>query len=232
MGWPFAGVFAPLSDRSVEVMFQDGSAKLIQLSVIELGDLRVQSGRLLACDPFVAMPQGVVADVPAGNYRTRVTVADVSRAQDRSHLREAYLSVVISNAPSISRSVIVPHGKLAPQAPEFYGVAVDAGTVAFVDEENARNLMPSGDVYNEVFDSGRADSWFNQMDSESPLPKGYANIRLPLAKNGENIVIAHSGWGDGFYPVLATYDELGRLTGVHIDLQVIGDFREGGPASA
>jgi hypothetical protein len=35
---------------------------------------------------------------------------------------------------------------------------------------------------------------------------------------------AHSGWGDGFYPVIGTYDDRGRLAGVHIDLQVVGDF--------
>jgi hypothetical protein len=43
---------------------------------------------------------------------------------------------------------------------------------------------------------------------------------MPLASNGENVVLSHSGWGDGFYPVLASYAADGTLLGIHIDLLV------------
>jgi hypothetical protein len=62
------------------------------------------------------------------------------------------------------------------------------------------------------------------MDAPAPLPAGYANITLPLAADGENLVLSHSGWGDGFYPVVGSWDGDGRLLAVHIDLQVVGDF--------
>jgi hypothetical protein len=52
------------------------------------------------------------------------------------------------------------------------------------------------------------------------------NVPLPSAPNDENIVICSSGWGDGVYPVIGTYDVHGNLTGVHIDLQVVGDFTD------
>lgn len=40
------------------------------------------------------------------------------------------------------------------------------------------------------------------------------------AAGGENLVLTHSGWGDGFYPVITTHDAEGRLLGVHLDLLV------------
>ncbi|MGI5128701.1 DUF4241 domain-containing protein [Pseudonocardia sp. CA-107938] len=59
------------------------------------------------------------------------------------------------------------------------------------------------------------------MDSPEHLMEGCANIELPLATAGENVVLAHSGWGDGVFPVLCTVDADGRLLAVHIDLLVV-----------
>jgi hypothetical protein len=226
MSWPLSGVFSPLAEGSVQVFLSDGTTKSYRLQILELGRLSVPSGRLLACDPFVTMPEGVIVEIPPGVYMVKVTIADVSKEQDGSHLREAYLSLLISDRAFASFGPTVNPGEAPPPPDQFYGVPVDAGTVAFVDEVSARTLMPEGDVYDDIYDSGRPDSWFNQMDSDTPLPSGYANIRLPLAQHDENIIISHSGWGDGHYPVIATHDRSGQLIGVHIDLGVVGDFRK------
>ena len=58
------------------------------------------------------------------------------------------------------------------------------------------------------------------MDSAEHLVAGCANIVMPLATAGENVILSHSGWGDGLYPVVGSYDATGRLLAVHIDLQV------------
>jgi len=34
-------------------------------------------------------------------------------------------------------------------------------------------------------------------------------------------VIVHSGWGDGAYPVVGSFDGSDRLVAVHIDFQVV-----------
>jgi hypothetical protein len=230
MAWPLSGVFSPLAERSAQVFLSDGTRRSYRLEVLELGALSVPSGRLLACDPFVTMPEGVIVEIPPGVYPVKVTIADVSDEQDASHLREAYLSLLISDETFDSYGPTVAPGEDPPPPDQFYGVPVDAGTVAFVDEICARTLMPEGDVHHDIFDSGRPDSWFNQMDSDAPLPGGYANIRLPLAQHDENIILSHSGWGDGHYPVIATRDKKGQLIGVHIDLGVVGDFRESAAA--
>jgi hypothetical protein len=221
--WPFSGPFAPAHEGVVEVIEPKG-VHAWRLRVLDLGLLRVPSGKLLACDPFAGMPDGVIADVPKGDYPVKVSIADVSDAQDGSHNREAYLSVVIASGEAASHRPVVPPKEKLLLPDHFYGVNVDAGTVAFVDAEAVRKLMPKGNWYNELFENGRGDSWFAQMDSDSPLPKGYANIVLPLARHGENLILAHSGWGDGFYPVIGVYDSNRRLLSVHVDLQVVGEY--------
>ncbi|MBC7594442.1 MAG: DUF4241 domain-containing protein [Kineosporiaceae bacterium] len=201
--------------------------KRATLSVQDLGILRVPSGMLGACDPFVYLDESVIVPIPPGDYPVRVTIADVSTDQDGSHLREAYLSVVLSAAES--RLVVPASGPNGPPpTDQFFGVGVDAGTVAFVDAEAVLRCMPedTSSWYDQVFDSGNPDSWFSVMDSDAPHIRGAANLVMPRAALGENVVLTHSGWGDGFYPLLETRSSDGWLTGIHIDLQVVGLFEE------
>jgi hypothetical protein len=45
---------------------------------------------------------------------------------------------------------------------------------------------------------------------------------MPLAGAGENVILSHSGWGDGLFPVVRTLDARGNVLGLHIDLLVVG----------
>ena len=209
------------------------AGKPYALSVVTCGLLKLPSGQLVACDPFAGLQpkNNLFVQVPPGSYEVKVTLADVSDALDGSHIREAYATLIIDPiAQELRRRIItpLPDGKTAP--PEiaadgtYYGFPVDAGTACFVDNQAIATSMPDGDWYNEVFDNGTPDSWFSLMDHSKSLRDGIANIVLPLAKNGENIVICHSGWGDGRYPVIGSYDEKDRLIAIHIDFMVV--FRD------
>ena len=152
--------------------------------VVELGTLRVPSGRLEASDPFVGLGQGLVFAVPPGDYPVAVTIADVSDAQNGSHLRETYLSVRLAEGAVARVEFLVPDGREAPESDdEYYGVPVDAGTVGFADAEAVARCMPedASSWYGEVFDTGRDDSWFALMDSGEHHVDGAANVVMPLA---------------------------------------------------
>ena len=198
-----------------------------KLTVHDLGVLQVPSGRVGACDPFVDLDDPVVVQLPPGAYSVRVTVADVSDEQDGSHMREAYLSLVMSEAtPVLIEAAHSIDG--APPEREACGVGVDAGTVAFVDAAAVSYCMPEDGStwYDTVFDNGKDTSWFAVMDADTPLAAGLANVVMPLAPNGENVILAHSGWGDGFYPLFQTKDAQGNVIALHIDLLVVGKFAD------
>lgn len=193
----------------------------LRLAVHDLGEIVLPSGRLEASDPFTLLGEGLVVQVEPGRYPVRVTVADVSDEQDGSHLREAYLSVVLAEGEVAAVEPVVPEGADGPpEAGAAYGVPVDAGTVAFADADAVARLMPDGDWYDEVFDDGTDTSWFALTDSPDHLREGSANILLPGAQEGENVVLSHSGWGDGFYPLVRTVAADGTVLGLHLDLLV------------
>jgi len=182
-------------------------ADTVPLSVVDLGVLRVPSGRVEACDPFVTLGDGPVFEVEPGDYPVRVTVADV----------EAYLSLVLADGEPASVEAAQPvRGRGI--------VCVDAGAVAFVDHHAVATAMPPQDDWYDVFDSGEPDSWFSLMDSPDHYRRGAANIVMPRAGAGENVVLSYSGWGDGVYPVMLTRDADGAPLGLHIDLGVVGEF--------
>jgi hypothetical protein len=183
---------------------------------------------LVACDPFAFLQRQSNPHVlvPPGRYRVTVTLADVSAALDRSHIREAYATVRLADGQDTYRRALAlaRDGEPRPEltGDNFIGFLVDAGTACFVDELAVATCMPeSDDWYNDVFDNARDDCWFKTMDNPNHIRDGLANVPLPLARQGENIVIIHSGWGDGTYPVVGSFDDAGRLLAVHIDFGVI-----------
>lgn len=201
------------------------------LWVIDCGLLGVPSGRLVACDPFAVLEPSDNEHVlvPPGRYPVSVTVADVSKNLDRSEIREAYATVRIAAGTDSYRRVLQLARTGEPRVPltedASTGFGVDSGTACFVDDEAVENCMPKDvDWYETLFDNGRPDSWFAQMDDPNHIQFGLANITLPLAPNGENIILIHSGWGDGVYPVVGSFDANDQLLAVHIDFFLLSNL--------
>ncbi|WP_435300431.1 DUF4241 domain-containing protein [Timonella sp. A28] len=183
------------------------------LRVLPLGDIQLPSGQVQACDPFVMLGDGPIFATPQGSFPVYATIADVSNEQNGSHERVAYLSVVFAEEAAAKVAYAESTEEAAPEG-MFYGVDVDAGTVSFIDHA----VVPEN-----VYDICDTEDWFDPMDSEDHLEDGVANIPVAFAHNNENIVLSHSGWGDGTYPVLATYNAAGTLLALHIDLYVVGE---------
>jgi hypothetical protein len=229
MDWPPGGdedKYGPwlaLADGA-ELRAADGA--VWRLSVVDCGELVLPTGRLGACDPFSDLersPEDPSVEVPPGSYPVRVTLADVSGKGDGSHIREAYASLLLGGDPEVRRAYL-------------FGFGVDAGTACLVDAGTVMSAMPprergSGpddwrDSWDAVFTGygqrrAKRGSWVDRMDDRGHIRDGIANVVLPLARAGENIILIHSGWGDGGYPVVGGYDAAGTLVAVHVDLFVV-----------
>jgi len=201
----------------------------IELSTVPCGKLKLPSGKLIVCDPFAGMSkaENSFINIPPGEYEVIVTLADVSPNLDGSHFREAYASLIIdSSASESSREFLelTQNGEQSNQPlkdDEFFGYGVDAGTSCFADAETIEQDMPDQDTWYEgLFEHDGGNSWFNQMDDDKLIRNGIANIPLSM-NNGNNLILFHSGWGDGFYPVVGSYDSSGRVIAVHTDFYVV-----------
>ncbi|MEZ4460898.1 MAG: DUF4241 domain-containing protein [bacterium] len=181
-------------------------ARWASLSVHELGSLTLTSGQLGACDPFVFLdgcPSFV--EVEPGTYPVFVTIADIEG--DAPDWVEAYVTLRLD--PDATE---VRHERLDE------GFGVDAGTACFVDAQAAAEAMAGDHDWESVVEG--PGGWFERVDDPQHFRPGLANVCLPGQPNA-NIVLCHSGWGDGFYDVVLGYDAHDRLVNVHIDFAVV-----------
>lgn len=206
----------------------------IKLDTISCGKLTLSSGKLMVCDPFTGMSKSdnSFIKVPPGEYEVIVTLADVSSNLDGTHIREAYASLIIDqNSLEHSRKFIelTKNGKASNQPlknDEFYGYSVDTGTSCFADAETINQYMPDEETWYEgLFENNDSHCWFDQMDDETLIRNGIANISLPL-NDDSNLILFHSGWGDGVYPIVGGYDSSGRLIAVHTDFFVVRSLED------
>ena len=222
--WPNGPTWGALKDGAT-IQTEDGPR---YLWTVACGELAVPSGRLVACDPFVFLSPSDTPFIvtPRGRFPVVVTLADVSEKQNRSHIREAYASITFSNGVEAYRKSVplatAGQKRPEPKGDEFVGFGVDAGTACFVDESVIGPCMPDPKTwYESLFESERKDCWFRRMDDPAHIREGIANITLPLAIKGENLILFHSGWGDGCYPVIGSFDSAGQLIAAHIDFFVV-----------
>ena len=219
--WPNDAGWRARAD-GVVVATEEGET--VHLSVVACGTLDLPSGRLVIADPFAALQHtgNAYVDVPPGSYPVEVTLADVSGKDDGSHIREAYVSVLLSSEPEVVRRPLTPSPRGTVDRElgheEYVGFGVDSGSGCLVDAASLATAMPPEDEWSQVFDDGTERSWFALMDAVGNPHAGLANVVLPLAKNEENIVLFQTGWGDGYYAIVGGFDAAGRLVAVHVDL--------------
>ncbi len=186
---------------------------LYRLRVVDCGEIVLPSGRLAICDPFVGMRRGGNPQValPPGRYRVRATLADVSGGNTLC----AYASLLLTSAPDLPSSETRRDLLIS-------GFPVDSGTACFVDDEAlVHGMPPEEDWYAGLFENGEPGSWFARKEDPGHILEGIANVPLPLGRNGWNLILFPSGWGDGVYPVVGGYDAQGHLVAVHVDFAVV-----------
>jgi hypothetical protein len=185
----------------------------VNIHSIHLGKLNVPSGKLAASDPYAGIDYPLVFDIPAGSYDVYGTVADVSPEQNKSHYRECYLTVKISDKESVKNIYATPlDAEPITEPGYYYGIPVDAGMVAFHDAVGTEHLLESEE------DVETYELFEEVLVEQDDITYGIFNF----SDSDGSLVFSHSGWGDGHYPVIATLDGDGNLTGYHIDLQVVG----------
>lgn len=221
--------------RAGEVLLPDGQPATLE--VHELGHLRVPSGRLGICDPVWLQTPGVLS-IPPGDHRVVATIARVPEHYDLAEQRPGYLSLVLSDRPTASvHPAVFEEDSIGTRAQGARGIEGAAGhfgvdtsrtsSVAMVDAAAIVPGMPRDPDtwFDTVLSPAGAPGWFGRMDTEAEGPRGSLLTELPEALDGENIALLIAR-RERRFPVLETRDAEGAITGIHIDLLVIGELSE------
>lgn len=208
-----------------------------ELVVEDLGLLQVRSG-CLAVAYTTLLDAPLVLQIPPGSHRVLRTTAIVDETYDWVTRRDAYVSIILSDEETVTLEPAALEttdpAALADALIEvegngtFYGVeTLELGALTVVDANEIFRGMPVDPAtwYDEVISPNDGTGWFDLMDTEENGPFASANVELPRGFNGVN-AITFAARDNQLSPLIASRDAAGQLTGIHIDMLVIGELSE------
>lgn len=220
----------PTSKIDYDFYFNTDQHGDIKLSVLTLGNLHVSSGQIVACDPLVNLgdTSPFTRQIPAGHYPVKIVVAETPDMGERYALAKLELSAKNAVRWELAYTCDVENKVAALKDDEYFGFPVDAGLGCFCDQQaqlayakfsaDFRAKNPESNIYDDYF---AAEFKKNASNQDDPNDIGdWLNYTIPNTQH--NVIMFHSGFGDGYYPSYWGLDTDGQLTALMIDFQVFG----------
>ncbi len=175
-----------------------------------IGDLKLPTGRIVACDPMVEpdLPPFAVT-VPPGAWPVGVTIA---HAPDDQRIAAAWIRV--SAAAPVRWVPAQRAGRPEREAPAY---GVDSGTGGFVSAEGAA-------VFATQLDDESIEAFQSALEADYVPTRECAVV--PIAgTDGLNIAAFSSGLGDGAYTSFWGYDADDGLVCLLTDFRIVEPAR-------
>lgn len=207
--------FTQAVHSNFELAFTDGyvfkEAKVqIPVRVVKIGDLRVHSGRISACDPGLIDPSALdsctfTRKVPSGDHPAFISIVTVGP----DHERVACSKVQFTNDKVVRWELALCKGqRLEDLEPNrTFGYGVDCGTGCFADPETIKAIGVN-------YDEETTNRLWEDMDANGGE---WGSLTYPEG----NIIAFHSGWGDGVYSSYFGVNSLGEPVCLATDFDVL-----------
>lgn len=208
----------------LESYFTQNKIGEMAVDTLEIGDVSLPTGEILACDPLVELGEAkaYIQKTPVGKYSVRIAVVPSEDYGDRYACVKVEFS---KNNPVVYELAVTGEEEKMDEAAEdeYYGFGVDAGMGCVADKKSQDEYIK---YWNKLEEDGEADNPYDDIfeellsESAKQFPKyqrtggDWANWTIPDTEL--NIPIFASGWGDGYYPCYFGYDEKGELCGFYI----------------
>ncbi len=197
-----------------------GKPHRYRIKVKTLGDLRLVSGRLVACDPLTSPETGPFGETfPPGSYPVIVSVAHAVPSRDK---RVAFAMLKLRDVAASEWKMLAPEGSDISELgdDQMFGYGVDAGTGCFMDQVGATILAAdyrADDILGQKLLARLQKSYVNTWS--------WGNIVLDK-KSGANVLAFASGEGDGFYASYVGYGSDGAPVAVVTDFGIFNMDKE------
>ncbi len=232
----FKSIFGQKADNQIKLAncnYNDYFDKNIfnetPLTYLSLGEITIPTGQIIVCDPLVYFHNSLPFNkrVRSGKYPVTVCIAKTKDSGDRY----AVVKLEISKTKATKWELAITDGQDVSELKdkdEFFGFPVDAGLGCFMDlqtrqlfnefDDEFMKQNPDGNIYDDLF----ADEFKkNALDQNDPADAGdWLNFHLPN-KPELNIIMFHSGYGDGVYPSYWGTNDMGEICSLIVDFGVL-----------
>lgn len=220
-------VYSPIN---YNLYFDTNSYKNTELKFLELGKLNLPTGKIVACDPLVSLGECLAFTkiVAPGIYPVITCIANSGGFEGRY----AAVKLQFKNTKAVKWGLALTEGQNTADLTNedsFYGYFVDAGLGCFCDLETQTNYLkfdrdfyskdPNGNIYDNFF----AAEFKKNADPNNPHDIGdWLNFYLPNEPK-QNVIMFHSGFGDGVYPCYWGIDEKEEICSLVVDFMVLDE---------
>jgi hypothetical protein len=178
---------------------------------VEIGKLKVESGKLIACDPIVLKDAHPFTQTfPVGEFPVQLSIAQFNGDE-----RVAFSRIVFSGKPVVKWEFALQDGQkpLPIEGETTYGYGVDGGIGLFIDEKSS--IAFSG---LQKRDESIWDEVFIQEISKNERPTWQY---LLYNFGGYNLATFSTGFGDGHYGTYIGFDEEGKPCRLLTDFNLV-----------
>jgi hypothetical protein len=208
--------------------FENKAVDDTPLELLNLGELNISTGQIIACDPLVCLYDTApfTKTVQPGKYPVIACIAKTENSGDRYAVVKLEFS---KDRATQWQMAVTEHQDIKElnKDDEFFGFPVDAGLGCFCDLETQRfykefdtefmQRNPEGNIYDDFF---AAEFKKNALDQNDPRDIGdWLSFHLPNRPE-LNVVMFHSGYGDGIYPCYWGTNYDGKICSLIVDFQV------------
>lgn len=190
------------------------SSETLRPEILE--QLKIVSGKIVACDPLISHNKPFKQTIQPGTYSI---VAWWHKEEERIAATELKLF----NARPVRWEMATKSGQNVNELQEGYifGYPVDTGLGCFADMEaidkltelEAKLELELGDDFISLYDNV-IDDVLTEHDDD------WGNF-IVCENTGLNIIIFRSGYGDGFYASYWGIDEKGRIVSLITDFNIL-----------
>ena len=219
------------SKPELQYAFQDGVTLKVgtlytfRLETVRIDSLVVTSGKLIACDPHTLFdPKPFEQEIPIGSHSVFLTFVHDDQRTDK-RVAFARLQLQPYKVPVRWQNAILPGQYLSTlEEDTFFGYGVDMGEGCFMDADAVSKweilteqefAVISAELRGEQVELDPISKLFFQSTKQ-----GWWSMTLNI-ETGLNVVVFHSGWGDGSYPSFWGYDEHGEVVCLVTDFYML-----------
>lgn len=214
--------------------FDSNNVDNTSLKFLDLGKLNLPTGHIIACDPMIFLHDNppyppFTKTVTPGKYPVLACIAETENSGDRY----ALVKIEFSEERAVKWEMAVSDQQNIQELEhddEFFGFPVDAGLGCFCDVETQRfysqfdtdfiQQNPDGNIHDDFF---AAEFKKNANDQNDPHDIGdWLNFYLPN-KPDLNVIMFHSGYGDGMYPCYWGINDAGKICSLVVDFMVFNN---------
>lgn len=208
--------------QDYNLFFEQHTINGIPLERRYLGKLTLSSGFVVACDPLLGLHDALpfTRRIPTGEYPVYMVLSGSGH-----HKKNTLIKLSFSDKRAVRWELAMVPGQSSGHAyiaDVYYGFTVDAGIGCICDAHTQKHYNsylerffkdhPNGNIYDSLFASAFARNGMEENHS--------FNFYLP-ARPQLNVIMFHTGYGDGIYPAYWGLSEDGEVCSLVIDFMVL-----------